>query len=721
MQRVRVEIAEPHRQIAARTRQLAALSATVELLHTLIRFLKLTAKLRESLGGPGADLAKAAKTLSEIGTLRAEADLAGVAVVDAELPFLARAAADVRAEAAASLQRGLESLSQSEVGAALQVLANLGELSAHTERTVAAYAKRAAAAAAEALDATKLGAAAAAAAAAGGAGAGGAAGAGGRPGAPTTGARAADALWARLDAGLDKVAACAAAVWHLQRVLAKKRDPVTHALFLDDVAPPGGSGGGQLAAALPFDRFWGALTRALAEHFGRAYSAGGFVRDTLLGGYPRLLGALEALFARLLKECDAKEKGVPPAVRKGEAGALCRAAEAFQNGYLARSLARLNDAAGAAFPPAGRDGAPGGGGGGAVAGAPAPSDVAKYVARVHDELVAAGAHAGLCAAVAGGVAKSLTLFAEKCEYACAAGPEARQVTGPASAAQARTLAAATALEAAHAALAPFLPALPPAAADALAPALARLHACAADALAPLFRAAAERAEAAVAGMHGEAWGGATPGGGNSAACAALVAVLGHFHAEFAGRLSPSLPRGGALSPPPSRALAAQLAARVLTLFVRHAALLRPLSESGKLRLAQDCAELELAVGALAPLEALGPTYRALRALRPLLFLDTAAVAGSPLVAELPPSAVLHHLLSRAPPEVASPHARAGLTLQQYATWLERASEADVWRGVKAVLDAHEAAAGGAGAEAHPACVALAAVGARVAAEQQQAS
>jgi hypothetical protein len=709
MQRVRVEIAEPHRQIAARTRQLAALSATVELLHTLIRFLKLTAKLRESLGGPGADLAKAAKTLSEIGTLRAEADLAGVAVVDAELPFLARAAADVRAEAAASLQRGLESLSQSEVGAALQVLANLGELGAHTERTVAAYAKRAAAAAADALDATKLSAAAAAAAAAGGSGAG-AAGVAGRAGAPPTGARAADALWARLDAGLDKVAACAAAVWHLQRVLAKKRDPVTHALFLDEVAPPtsgagGAAGGGVVAssaaAALPFDRFWVALTRALAEHLGRAYSAGGFVRDTLLGGYPRLLGALEALFARLLKECDAKEKGVPPAVRKGEAGALCRAADAFQNGYLARSLARLNDAVGAAFP---------------HAGAPAPPDVARYVARVHDELVAAGAHAGLCAAVAGGVAKSLALFTEKCEYACAAGPEARQVTGSASAAQARTLAAATALEAAHAALAPFLPALPPAAAHALAPALARLHACSADALAPLFRAAAERAEGAVAGMHAEAWGGAMPGGGNSAACAALVAVLGHFHAEFASRLSPSLPRGGALSPPPSRALAAQLAARVLTLFVRHAALLRPLSESGKLRLAQDCAELELAVGALAPLEALGPTYRALRALRPLLFLDTAAVAGSPLVAELPPSAVLHHLLSRAPPEVASPHARAGLTLTQYATWLERASEADVWRGVKAVLDAHAAAAGAAAAEAHPACVALAAVGARVAAE-----
>lgn len=41
MQRIRAEISEPHRQIVTRTRQLEALSETVELLHTVIRVLKL--------------------------------------------------------------------------------------------------------------------------------------------------------------------------------------------------------------------------------------------------------------------------------------------------------------------------------------------------------------------------------------------------------------------------------------------------------------------------------------------------------------------------------------------------------------------------------------------------------------------------------------------------------------------------------------------------------
>jgi hypothetical protein len=133
MQRVRAEVAEPHRHIASRTRQLAALSRTVELLHAVIRVLKLSAKLRESLGA-GGDLARAAKTLAELQQLHGETDLSGVAVVDAEVGFIARATADVRSEAAAALQRGLDGMSLSDCGAALQVLANLGELSVSVER-----------------------------------------------------------------------------------------------------------------------------------------------------------------------------------------------------------------------------------------------------------------------------------------------------------------------------------------------------------------------------------------------------------------------------------------------------------------------------------------------------------------------------------------------------------------------------------------------------------
>ena len=47
-------------------------------------------------------------------------------------------------------------------------------------------------------------------------------------------------------------------MWHLQRVLAKKRDPLTHALFLDAVVP-------DPQDALPCDRVWCDALGTLAE------------------------------------------------------------------------------------------------------------------------------------------------------------------------------------------------------------------------------------------------------------------------------------------------------------------------------------------------------------------------------------------------------------------------------------------------------------------------
>jgi hypothetical protein len=367
-------------------------------------------------------------------------------------------------------------------------------------------------------------------------------------------------------------------------------------------------------------------------------------------------------------------------------------AEPFQASYLARSLQRLTDAVNAAFP-ASVVGVGVGAGAGATASSAAPPGAAESLrlcARVQDELAACAAQPALLALVAQGCGKALRLYAERCQFACAGGPEARALAPACTPAQARTLAAASALDAVAAALGPLQAALPPggAAAAALAPSLEALHAAATEALQPLFRSAGERAEACLAAMHAEAWGAqASPEPGGSAAGAALQQLLGGFVSEYVARL-----RGGS-SGGTARTLGCALASRVLTQYVRHASLLRPLSEAGRLRLATDMAELELALAAVAPVESVGAPYRALRALRPLLFLETPAVAASPLVEELPRSVVLHHLLSRAPPEVLSPHVRAGLTPAKYAAWLASASEADVWRGVAASLDAAPTCAG----------------------------
>lgn len=283
------------------------------------------------------------------------------------------------------------------------------------------------------------------------------------------------------------------------------------------------------------------------------------------------------------------------------------------------------------------------------------------------------------------------------------GPDAKQVSAPCNPAQAKNLATVTQLESLKIAIGQLSGSLPPAAAGALGSSLDALQTVATEALTPLFRAVSDRVEHVVVGMHSEPWGDDAPaaegpsssssGGGKPAAGGKAVSpymqelckFLAHVHAEFLSRLSPQASMSADL---PSRQLTRQLVARLLVLFVRHASLIRPLSEKGKLRLAQDMVELELAAAMLHALDGVGAPYRALRAFRPLLFLDTAAMAASPLLQELPPSVALLQCYSRAPADLASPHAQAGLSAAKYSAWLDSATEAEVWRGVKGTLDAY---------------------------------
>ena len=96
------------------------------------------------------------------------------------------------------------------------------------------------------------------------------------------------------------------------------------------------------------------------------------------------------------------------------------------------------------------------------------------------------------------------------------------------------------------------------------------------------------------------------------------------------------------------------------------------------------AELEAAVAQnLLPLDALGAPPRVLRAFRPLLFLGGRELAASPLLGALPPSVALHHLYSRAPPALQSPHARAGITPAQVVGWsVHAASLGRSWGGAR---------------------------------------
>ena len=884
MGRVRDEIVEPHTAVDAKTRQLENLTTTVDLLRRVVRASKLNAKLRAALrvdaddaekppslekktdddastrleaerrrrasAAAAGDLAKAAKTLGDIEELRREGAesgetgdaFAGVDALERDARWLAEAARETRRRAGAALDAGIKNASQAEVGAALQVFHNLGELKQAADARVASAAAAAVEAVREALDPKAL-AREAGGASERGAGAG-ASGASRRAHMPPPGEeeRWAEILWQRLEGALDAARAHCLAVWHLQRVLAKKRDPITHALFLDEVlgededeasrgdgdrdetephfdgtldddgvdglddgldgldgfdgvvtlddrfsreslSHRGGVVSSARAARAPCRRFVEQFSKGAGEALARANAGAGFAKDALLAGYPRLVAALETLHARLARDSDAK--GAPSAVAGdgGDARRLAKIAEPVAQAYLGRAFQRLSEPVDALLSPSALQtlaqsvsmGGVASSSGSAGAGRGA-ADVRRFLARVREELDAVAARPALFAAVAeSGVAKATRLMARRAETAMATGAEARAfaIGQPATGAHRANAMLAASLEQVCAAMAEVLrdPALEERGGvggslganaraarkikASLLAATTALAETARDVASLVLDAAFERVSAHFAAMHDEDWAGGPPPGEHCSPYAARVAeTLAWLREAHLKPLFPPLLKSDASSDTVSFLMASPtgearrvFANRVFASFVRHACLLRPMGENGRLRLAKDTAELERAVdecafpatfvGAIpkiaAATESANETVRsttafaevsdgksgkskppsahdAVRALRGAVFLgldelvaDLESASRTPepssALGHLPAACVLMLAFSAAPASLQTPYQRAGLTPALYAAWMEKHAAEEVAAAADATLDAFEAKRGEKDAEA----------------------
>ena len=371
--------------------------------------------------------------------------------------------------------------------------------------------------------------------------------------------------------------------------------------------------------------------------------------------------------------------------------------------------------------------AAGGASSGTVGTRQATEDTRRFLIRVREELDAAANRPALFArVVSDGVCKALRLAAQKAEAGVAVGAR-RQSDGRGPTRHLRATRQRRAREYPRGGSRGARRDRPDArrrAGDGVArrSASEQLAEAARDAAAPALDAAEERVAALLARAHEEDWAdGGPPGEACSGYVSDVMDLLAHVRDEHLSRLpTPRTADRASPSTPPPLAVSARrrLASRCASLFVRHVCMVRALGENGKLRLTKDTGELERAIGeTLCEASTLGAPYRALRALRPFLFLATEEVASSPLLDDLPPSCALLHLYSRGPKELATPYQRAGLTPALYSAWLDKHEEAEAWAGVEATLDAY-AARRGAEAAADPACRAMRELGAKLAARER---
>ncbi|PNJ01160.1 COG5 isoform 3 [Pan troglodytes] len=662
--RIKAKIVEPYNKIVARTAQLARLQVACDLLRRIIRILNLSKRLQGQLQGGSREITKAAQSLNELDYLSQGIDLSGIEVIENDLLFIARARLEVENQAKRLLEQGLETQNPTQVGTALQVFYNLGTLKDTITSVVDGYCATLEENINSALDIKVLTQPSQSAVRGGP----------GRSTMPTPGNTAAlrASLWTNMEKLMDHIYAVCGQVQHLQKVLAKKRDPVSHICFIEEIVKDG--------QPEIFYTFWNSVTQALSSQFHMATNSSMFLKQAFEGEYPKLLRLYNDLWKRLQQysqhiqgnfnasgttdlyvdlqhmEDDAQDIFIPKKPDYDPEKALKDSLQPYEAAYLSKSLSRLFDPINLVFPPGGRN-------------PPSSDELDGIIKTIASELNVAAVDTNLTLAVSKNVAKTIQLYSVKSEQLLSTQGDASQVIGPLTEGQRRNVAVVNSLYKLHQSV------------------TKAIHALMENAVQPLLTSVGDAIEAIIITMHQEDFSGSLSSSGKpDVPCSLYMKELQGFIARV---MSDYFKHFECLDFVFDNTEA--IAQRAVELFIRHASLIRPLGEGGKMRLAADFAQMELAVGPFCRrVSDLGKSYRMLRSFRPLLFQASEHVANSPALGDVIPfSIIIQFLFTRAPAELKSPFQRAEWSHTRFSQWLDdHPSEKDRLLLIRGALEAY---------------------------------
>ncbi|GAB1524419.1 hypothetical protein RhiTH_007573 [Rhizoctonia solani] len=455
-----------------------------------------------------------------------------------------------------------------------------------------------------------------------------------------------NALWARLEQMIEEMAGCCIKVYNLEKVLKHKKDPISQSSFLDEAMTA--STTVIVLENRPTTAFWSALARSLDKHSKEAAKASTFLQQTLSTGYPRFLRLFHDLFAKIAMHTDTIYTSNQ---QSPETVIVLRSVSAFEQLYLSRSTARMNETIATAV----RQSPPG-----------APEGLA--ISRtVVNELDSARFDPLLVKSVAKNVGGALELLIVRDR-------SATSLVGPlGTAQQALNAQIFTMLHTCWARLNKLEGEFHEGVTLVLKPPIKKIERQCEGISEPLLSAIRRDLGLILSRMHrvdfSKSFETMAPGmgGGASAYMKELTAKLGFLRNEVFSKFSVAdVVQDWIIS----------VAKNVIRTFVLNASIIKPLGEAGKLQLTSDMTELEFTLGSFVAdpsrrtgsLDVLGDDYRVLRALRPLLFLDTALLSSPDDTYSLPPLIILHHIIVRSPYPL--PHTLHTWTEAEYVRWIE---------------------------------------------------
>ncbi|XP_004598650.2 conserved oligomeric Golgi complex subunit 5 [Ochotona princeps] len=683
--RMKAKIVEPYNKIVARTAQLARLQVACDLLRRIIRILYLSKRLQGQLQGGCREITKAAQSLSELDYLSQGIDLSGIEVIENDLLFIARARLEVENQARRLLEQGLETQNPTQVGTALQVFHNLGTLKHTVSSIVDGYCATLEENINNALDIKVLSQPLQSAVRGGP----------GRSTMPTPGNTAAfrASLWTNMEKLVDHICAVCGQVQHLQKVLSKKRDPVSHVCFIDEIVKDG--------QPEILYKFWNSVTQALSSQFHTATNSSTFLKQSFEGEYPKLLRLYNDLWKRLQQyhqniqgnfnaggatdlsvdvqhmEDDTQDIFIPKRPDYDPEKALKDSLQPYEAAYLSKSLSRLFDPINLVFPPGGRN-------------PPSSDEIDSIIKTIASELNVAAVDANLTLAVSKNVAKTIQLYGVKSEQLLCTQGDASQVIGPLTEGQKRNVAVVNSLYKLYQSVTKVVSSqssFPAAAEQTILSALQMVQALMGSAVQPLLDSVVDAIKSIIITMHQEDFAGSVSSSAKpDVPCSLYMKELQGFIARVMSDYFKHFECSDFVFDNTEA-----IAQRAIELFIRHASLIRPLGEGGKMRLAADFAQMELAVGPFCRrVSDLGRSYRMLRSFRPLLFQTNEHVANSPALGDvIPYSVIIQFLFTRAPVELRSPFQRAEWSHARFSQWLDdHPAEKDRLLLIRGALEAY---------------------------------
>jgi len=462
-----------------------------------------------------------------------------------------------------------------------------------------------------------------------------------------------------LESLIEEMADCCIKVYTLEKVLKMKKDPTTQILFLDEAM--------KVLENKPSAIFWGALGRSLEKQVRDAAKGSTFLQQTLSTGYPKLLRLFHSFFAKIAVLTDTiytQNQQSPETI------IVLRALSNFESLYLSRSSNRLNETVSQAFS-------------GGTKSPPGMNEGTNIARTVANELDSARFDPLLVRSVAKYVVTSLDLFLSRVDSMVMKDRTAVTLVGPsATPQQVLNGQLGSCLYHCRSRLERLDEEYSEGVIAIVRPSVEKIKRAFDQIVDPLLSAVRRELGAIIAKLHridlsDSADPNAAMGGGASSYMKDLSEKLGYIKSEvFVLFNIPELVQEWTIL----------TVKYVLKTFVLHASIAKPLGESGKLQLTSDMTELEFALSAFmsnktqgkrgANWDAVGEEYRALRAMRPLLFLENALLASRKHTSGLPPLIVLHHILVRSP--ISLPHSLHGWAEAEYVRWVNEHTEQEAW-------------------------------------------